>query len=272
MNSTGTLSKLRPAIASLLIVTLLAGPASAWGRLGHRVAGKVAEDRLTPAARAAVQALLEPGESLADVSTWADEHRRDHPETSTWHYVNVPITEPVYHHKFSHPKGGVVIKIDDFRAILADPTKPRLERQQALKFLAHFVEDMHQPVHVGHRNDKGGNDLQVRWFDQGSNLHRVWDSGLLEKSNRTEAQWVSAIESSITPELAAAWSKGTPSEWANESLDLARLAYKNPPDNAELKNGAKLGQPYVEAYLPLAERRVAQAGVRLAMILNETFK
>jgi hypothetical protein len=250
---------------------MMVAPAFGWGRLGHRVAGKIAEARLTPAAKAAVASLLAPGESLADVSTWADEVRGNRRESGPWHYINIPITEPRYDVKFVPKEGCVITKIDDFRKILADPNAPRLQRQEALKFLVHFVQDMHQPVHVGHRDDRGGNDLQVQFFDQGSNLHRVWDSGLIDHAKKSEAEWVDVLSKSITPEQAATWSKGGPPDWANESLEIARLAYLNPPGNAELKKGAKLGQAYQDAYLPMAERRLAQAGVRLAWILNTTF-
>lgn len=271
MNGIGRAKVLRVLVATALATSAMIGPAWGWGRIGHRVAGKIADSRLTPTARAAVASLLEPGESLASVSTWADEVRREFPESGPWHYVNVPITEPRYDAKFVPKEGCVITKIDDFRKILADPNAPRLERQKALKFLAHFVQDMHQPVHVGHRDDRGGNDLQVQFFGQGSNLHRVWDSGLIEHVDRPEKDWVDALSKTITPELADSWSKGGPPDWANESLDIARRAYLNPADNAALKKGAKLGQPYQDANLPLAERRVAQAGVRLAWILNTIF-
>ncbi len=271
MNGIGRSKTLRVLVATALATSLMVGPAWAWGRVGHRVAGKIAETRLTPAARAAVAALLEPGESIADVSTWADEVRREYQESGPWHYINIPITEPKYDPKFIPKEGCVITKIDDFRKILADTSLPRAERAKALKFLIHFVQDMHQPVHVGHRDDRGGNDLQVQFFDRGSNLHSVWDSGLIEHANRTDAEWVERLSKTITPELADSWSKGGPPDWANESLDLAKLAYRNPIDNTELKKGAKLGQAYQDAYLPLAEQRVAQAGVRLAWILNTTF-
>jgi len=261
----------RVLLATILATSMMANPAMAWGRLGHRVAGKIAESRLTPSARAAIAALMEPGESLADVSTWADDYRRDHRESGPWHYINIPITEPRYDAKFVPDEGCVVTKVDEFRKILADTTVPREERAKALKFLIHFVQDMHQPVHVGHRDDRGGNDLQVQFFDRGSNLHSVWDSGLIEHVNRSESDWVESLSKTITPELAAAWSKGTPPDWANESLEIARLAYLDPPENTPLKKGAKLGQPYQDANLPRAEVRVAQAGVRLAWILNTTF-
>ncbi len=271
MDGIGRVKAVRLIFAATLAASTMIGPAWGWGRLGHRVAGKIAEDRLTPAARAAVRDLLGPGESLADVSTWADEVRRDRPESGPWHYVNVPISEPKYDRKFEPKEGCVVVKVEDFRKILADPRKSRAERQEALKFLAHFVQDMHQPVHVGHRDDRGGNDLQVQFFGQGSNLHRVWDSGLFDQVNRPEKEWVEALSKTITPELAAEWSRGGPVDWADESLAIARKAYRNPFTQNELKKGARLGQEYEDANLPLAERRLAQAGVRLAWVLNTIF-
>jgi len=258
--------------STLVVFGMLAawGPASAWawGRLGHRVAGRIAEDRLTPNAKKAVQDLLDPGQSLADVSTWADEVRRDRPESATWHYVNVPISEPKYERKHEDPKGGVVSKIGDFQKLVADPNASRQARQDALKYLVHFVEDMHQPVHVGHRADRGGNDLQVQFFDKGSNLHRVWDSDLLDHANRSEDETRIALGARITLDLAAQWSQGSVEDWANESLEAARVAYLTPGTTTELRKGAKLGQAYYEANLPTAELRVEQAGVRLAAILN----
>jgi len=255
-----------------LAASLMTGPAWGWGRLGHRVAGRIAEDRLTPAARAAVAGLLAPGESLADVSTWADDYRRDHPKSGPWHYINIPITEPRFDPKFVPKEGCVVTKVDEFHKVLADPNAPRADRIDALKFLAHFLQDLHQPVHVGHRDDRGGNQMQVQFFGQGSNLHRVWDSGLLEKSGRAEGDYVAALEKAITPDLADAWSRGGAAEWADESLELARKAYRNPIDGKEMRSGSKLDQPYQDANLPDAERRLSQAGVRLAWLLNDLFK
>ena len=226
---------------------------------------------MTPNARKAVHDLLDPGQSLADVSTWADEVRRDRPESATWHYVNVPISESKYERRHEDPKGGVVSKILDFQKVVADTSAPRLERQVALKYLVHFLQDMHQPVHVGHRADRGGNDLQVQFFDKGSNLHRVWDSDLLERSKRSEADTTKALEARINPDLAAQWSQGTVEDWANESLKAAKVAYLTPGTKDELRKGAKLGQAYYEANLPTAELRIEQAGVRLAVVLNAIF-
>ena len=262
----------RLALAAALATALLAVPRSAlaWGRLGHRAAAKLTEARLTPAARAAVRDLLEPGESLADASVWADSVRRDRPESGPWHYVNVPITEPAYNDRFCGEKGCVVRKIEDFRQQLADKNAPRADRREALRFLVHFVQDMHQPVHVGDRGDRGGNDLQVQFFGNGSNLHRVWDSGLLEQVYKDEAALVRDLEQLVPVQDAGEWSRGTVASWANESLDAARGAYRDPVTGQELpKKGVKLAAGYQATHLPVACGRLARAGVRLATVLNE---
>jgi nuclease S1 len=131
-------------------------PALAWGRLGHRVISLVAEKHLTPVAKAAIAELLEPGESLADASLWADENRGRLPKTAPWHYVDVPLDEPKYDSKFSgdvSTKGCVVDKINEFRLVVNDKSKSIEDRRFALRFLIHCVEDMHQPCHVGDNGD-----------------------------------------------------------------------------------------------------------------------
>ena len=166
-----------------------ATPAWAWGRLGHRVISRLAEKHMTPEAKAAVAALLEPGESLADASLWADQNRGRLPKTAPWHYVDVPLDEPKYDAKFSGDvpdKGCVVDKINEFRLVIKDKTKTVEERRFALRFLIHCIEDMHQPCHVGDNKDKGGNRTQVRFFDRGTNMHALWDTLMIERTATAE--------------------------------------------------------------------------------------
>jgi nuclease S1 len=268
-------SRQRPTRFALFLVILatIAVPrtALAWGRMGHRAAARLTEARLTPEASAAVRALLEPGESLADASTWADGVRRDIPESAPWHYVNVPITEAKYSARFCPPEGCVVEKIADFRRVLADPKTPRSDRRKALRFLIHFIQDLHQPVHVGDRGDRGGNDLQVQFFGHGSNLHRVWDSGLVEHAFSDENALLRALTSLAGGGEAAGWVSGTVEDWAGESLGAARVAYREPGSDRELKRGAKLGESYQSVNLPVANKRLAQSAVRLADVLNGIF-
>ena len=216
-------------LALAILITFQASPAFAWGRLGHRVIAKLAEQHLTDHAKAEIRALLEPGESLADCSTWADEHRRELPKTAPWHYVDVPLDEPRYDDKFAGDepgKGFLVPKIRELKATLKDPSKPVEERRFALRFLVHLVEDLHMPLHVGENHDKGGNTLQVRWFDRGSNLHRVWDSGIIDHAGRGEDGWLDDLIAMDTPEARQKAQAGAIEDWATESLPAARQAYQ----------------------------------------------
>jgi nuclease S1 len=246
--------------------------AYAWGRLGHRVISRLAEKQMTPAAKAGVAALLEPGESLADASTWADENRRELPKTAPRHYVDVPLDEPKYDPKYSGPTIGCVVdKINEFRLVIKDKTKPVEERRFALRFLIHCVEDMHMPMHVGDNKDKGGNNTRVRFFDKGTNRHALWDSGMSQRTGSTERFWMADLGQLDTPEARAAAMKGTVEEWATESLLAARQAYQVPETGNRLKSGQKLAGAYLEANLPVVRRRLYQAGVRSAWVLNEAF-
>ena len=164
-------------------------PAWAWGRLGHRVVARLAERYLTDKAKAEIKTLLEPGELLADASTWADEVRGKMRKSAPWHYVDVPLDEPRYDDRFAgddSKKGFIVPKLTEFLNVLGNPDSPLEERRLALRFVVHLVEDLHQPCHVGDNHDRGGNDTQFRWFTRGSNLHKVWDTGILERASGDE--------------------------------------------------------------------------------------
>jgi hypothetical protein len=259
-------------IVAALAIALWGGDARAFGTLGHRVASMVAESRLTPAARAKVRDLLDPDETLAQASLWADEQRRSIPGSAAWHYVNVPIGEPRYDGKFCPENGCVVSKIGELRLTLMNDAASRDDKRQALRLLVHLVEDLHQPLHVGDRSDRGGNDLQVQFFGRGTNLHRVWDQDLLERFATDESAWTAELERLAKSEAARSWSKGTIESWADESLAAARQAYREPISQASIEPGAKLDQAYVDAALPVVKRRLAQAAVRLASMLNEIFQ
>jgi nuclease S1 len=259
---------------ALLVALQTTTPACAWGRLGHRVISRLAEKRLTPKAEAAIAALLDEGESIADASTWADENRRRLPKTAPWHYVDVPLDEPRYDRKWSadDPKKGCVVdKIHEFKATLRDPSKSLEDRRFALRFLIHCVEDMHMPLHVGDNHDRGGNDTQVRFYDRGTNMHGLWDTGRIERVSKDEEHWVKEL--TVLPSLQSrdATSGGTVEDWATESLLAAREAYINPATNQRINPGTKLSDAYLEKSLPIVRQRLYQAGMRLAKVLNEAF-
>jgi hypothetical protein len=220
----------------------------------------------------AVDDLLEPGESLADAATWADEHSRDIPGSAAWHFVNVPISARQYNSKDCSPQGCVVSKIGEFRRILEDPHATRGRRRQALRFFVHLVQDLHQPMHVADRNDRGGNNLQLRSgrFET-TNLHQVWDSGLLRRRYRyrDEPELLRDLKALADRPEARGWPGGRLEDWADESLAVGRRAYRIPGSDRSLRPGDDIGREYEDANLPLALERLAQAGVRLGSLLNE---
>jgi hypothetical protein len=249
---------------------LFSSSAWPWGRLGHRVTAEMAEAQLSPRALAAVHDLLGPGVSLADISTWADEHRN--PNSGVWHYVDIPISEPRYDAKFCPSKGCVVTKIEDFKRVLQNPTASREDKQQALKYLIHFLADLHQPFHAADNDDTGGNQTQVRFFNKGSNLHRLWDSQIIEHKSGNEQDWLRDIKSLATLQNVSGWSKGTPEDWATESLQIAKEAYCLPGIKTVMKSGTKIGDDYYRFALPIIQRQLAKAGIRTVWMLNEIFK
>jgi hypothetical protein len=231
-------------LLALLIVLQATAPAWAWGRTGHRVIAKLAERHLTEQARAEIKALLEPGESLADASTWADEVRGKMRHTAPWHYVDVPLDEPRYDDWFAADDarhGYIVPKIRELKVVFKDRSRPIEERREALRFLVHLVEDLHMPLHVGDNGDRGGNDTQVRFFDRGSNMHRVWDSEIIARAERNEDRWVAALVEMDTPEARRQAKGGSVEDWATESLVAARGAYQDPATGRRIKPGSKLG-------------------------------
>ncbi|MBN1568597.1 MAG: S1/P1 nuclease [Acidobacteria bacterium] len=242
-----------------------------WGWVGHRVVAKMAEERLTPAAKKAVKNLLGPGVSMAEASTWADE-QQEVPESSRWHYVNVPIQEMRYDRRYCQAGGCVVSKIEEFKRTLLNPGAGRLEKHQALKFLIHFIADLHQPMHVGDNKDQGGNLLQVRFFGDGSNLHRVWDSRVIDRHTKNERVWLWDFDFIANPKRVVEWSRGTTEDWATETLLVAKEAYCLPGTRQMIKTGTRLGNEYYRFALPVIQRQLAKAGIRTAFILNEIFK
>lgn len=261
-------------LLAALTVVVLPRSAWAWGRNGHRAATRLAESRLTPEARAIIRDLLEPGESLADASTWADENSRSIPGSGAWHFVNVPITAGSYSSSRDCRGGACVVgKLAEFRKILADPTAPKARRRMALRYVVHLVEDVHQPMHVGDRRDRGGNALQLQFFrDEFTNLHQVWDSGLLRQGFRNEREVTDALFNLARKPEAQKWLGGTAEDWANESLEAARQAYMIPGSRSQLQSGARLGREYQDANLPVAVERLARAGMRLSEVLNHDLK
>jgi len=233
-----------------------------WGANGHRVVGEIAERHLTEAARAQAIALLD-GAGLARVSVWADDFRGT-PEgryTSTWHYTTLESGAYVFTPDDDNVDVGEAIR--DQEAILSDPSRPREERAMALRFLVHFIGDVHQPMHVGNGRDRGGNDVRTEWFGQPRNLHSVWDSGIIEHHDLSYSEWVDFIDHASAEEVAR-WQADPLEVWITESRELREVAYGALGEDEV----PSLSWDYRNAMTPHIERRLLQAGIRLAGVIN----
>lgn len=250
----------------VLIAVLACFPslAGAWAVDGHRIISEIATRELTPEAKAAVDKIL-GGRSMAEVSTWADEVRRQdaYKYSAPWHYVNVEPGASKYDPSRDCPAEGCAVRaIEDEIAALKDPATTDSKREEALKFLIHFVGDLHQPLHASYERDRGGNDIKVEANGVPMNLHSFWDAGSVEAAHKDWQTYASEIFASITPEERGAWSSIDPVVWANESYQLAvAAAYPIPADG-------KLDQAYIDRSAAVARVRLAMAGERLAAVLN----
>ncbi|MEO6967870.1 MAG: S1/P1 nuclease [Rhodanobacteraceae bacterium] len=249
-----------------LILLLCASPAFAWGALGHRIAAQLAQKQLTPTAQAQVDRLLalQGAHKLADVATWADDLRDTDPalfqQTARLHYINFHSDDCVYDPPRDCANSEcVVAAIDRYSAILGNRSLPDAPRAQALDFVVHFVGDVHQPLHASYRDDKGGNDYQVRWHERGTNLHKIWDTTMLNArglSYQAYANEIAAQTITLKPVP-----MGTPAQWAQESCRIVRDDGVYPPSR-------NIDDAYIARGRPLAEERLREAGARLSALLN----
>ena len=246
-----------------LALLLLAAPALAWGPTGHRVAALVAEDHLSRPALAEIETLLK-GETLAEASTWADEvrERRTWRQSGPWHYVNIPDGQ-TYEQSRKNRRGDILTAIERFRRDLANRRNSRAKRANALRFLIHFIADLHQPLHVGRYEDRGGNTIEVTWFGEPMNLHRVWDSQIISRRRISFRRWHDSLDRPSRKQVAA-WTASGPLHWAAESQALRAQVYR-------IGDG-KLGERYDRDNLPVVRERLLQAGVRLAAFLDDILR
>jgi len=245
-----------------------------WGRDGHAIIAEIAWRELSDEARAEIKSLL--GEaSLPEIASWADVVRREsgYEWSAPLHYVNMPPDAAAYDPaRDLPPEGNVVSAIDRFAAELKDRSLPAKQRGEALMFLVHFVGDLHQPLHGGRAEDRGGNSIELTFYEKPMNLHAVWDYGILEAGGQDP--WPVRVErlyAEIEPIDRVDWLSTTHTgdlsltagRWATESHILAeRYCYSVAP-------GSVIGEDYAKASLPIAELRLKQAGIRLAAVLED---
>jgi hypothetical protein len=245
---------------SLILISLIS---FGWGATGHRATGYIAEKYLSKKAKKEIERILK-GESLAMASTWMDDIRSDtaYNFTADWHWVTIQDGQ-TYVQSEKNPKGDVIETIERIIAELKSKKLNAKQEEEHVKMLIHLIGDIHQPLHVGGGNDRGGNDVKVSWFRNDSNLHRVWDSEMIDD---TKLSYTELGASLIAPDATQllAWQKSSVRDWANESMSYRPQVY-------DYGNG-KLGYQYSYKYLHIARQRINQAGIRLAAVLNDIYK
>lgn len=234
-----------------------------WGIIGHRTVGAVAEKHLTKKARKKIKAIL-GNESLATVSNWMDDIKSDdaYDHTHDWHWVTIPAGQ-TYEQTEKNPHGDVISTIERLIAELKQGGLSREKEAEDLKMLVHLVGDIHQPLHVGGGDDTGGNDVKVKWFWENSNLHRVWDSGMIDSEKYSYSELADAVDIS-DKDLIKKWQASTVRDWAYESMALRDQVYDLP----ENKN---MNYEYRYHNWKTVQLRLSQAGIRLAGVLNEIY-
>ena len=256
-------------ILLVLVVFYLPFHASAWGMLGHRIVGQIADSYLTPYAKKEIKKIL-GNESIAMSSNWPDFIKSDtaYNYLYNWHFINI--------------KGG--LSREEVNAILANDTAVNAytkinlivrelknkkhslpDKAFYLKLLIHIVGDIHQPLHVGRYEDLGGNRIKVLWFNVSYNLHQVWDQLLIQLQELSYTEYTAAINFS-TPLQRLQWQKQPLSEWVWESYQLAEKIYGDVKLPEE-----KLGYGYNFKYKAVLEQQLLKGGVHLAGLLNQLF-
>ena len=259
---------------------------AAWGPQGHSVIGLVADGHLKPEVKELIAKKFNIN-SLADVATWADRTRKKRKEESSWHYTNIEEGEWTYNAERDCPDGACVTeKIHEFSGILRS-TSLRERKKDALKFLVHFVGDVHQPLHLGNLKDRGGGTLRFLYKGKDVSLHYLWDGGLIDwdgeppqvnerrhtplpkarslfppgVARESLLKYAARLNGRVSEEEVSAWSLSTVSDWANESRSLAlKVAYR-------VDKGG-LSKAYIKRGREVINLRLTQAGVRLAHLLN----
>ncbi|QVM85289.1 S1/P1 nuclease [Novosphingobium decolorationis] len=250
-----------------LIALMLAStsPAYAWGPVGHRITGAIADDNLSGVARANVRLLL-GNEDLAEAATWPDDMKSSpdpfwQKTASPWHYVTVRGDD--YKASDAPPEGDAMTALTHFTRMLRNPETSVEDKRLALRFIVHIIGDLHQPLHDGAGTDRGGNTVEVTWFGKPTNLHSVWDSKLIEQRSLSYSEYAHWLSRSITPQEVIAWDQRDPTVWIHESISLRKTIYPSDP---------ALSWDYAYQHRAQVDDRLKRAGIRIASYLNWVFE
>lgn len=249
------------AIFIIIYSIALSANAFGWGQTGHRVVGQIAENHLSKKVKKQIDQILD-GQTIAMVSNFMDEIKSEpkYDSLSPWHYCTIPDGEA---YKGAPEEGDVIKAITTYISILKAGNLAMAEEAFVLKCLIHLVGDIHQPLHVGNGTDKGGNDVRVTYFWQSSNLHRVWDSGIIDGKSLSYTEYVAWIDHATKPQIDQ-WQKDGVMVWAQESMSYRPQVYN-------LTEDKKINYRYDYDNIATVNLRLLQAGIRLAGILEEIY-
>lgn len=237
-----------------------------WGQKGHDTTVFIAENHLTPITAAVVEELLD-GKSMVYYANWLDNasHTPEYAYSKTWHYKN--IDEGIsYEMAPLLDSGDIVRAIYEQVDVLKDPQTSREQKQLALKMVIHFLGDIHQPMHMGHASDLGGNRWHVKYFGKDNNLHSVWDSSLPEAAHKwSYTEWQQQIDRATPAQQEDILAGGSPMLWGKETFDIGCQVYKATPE------GTNISYDYIANWTPVIEQQFLKGGLRLADLLNSIF-
>ena len=236
-----------------------------WGQKGHDVTAYIAEKHLTPTTKSKVEAAL-GNHSLVYFSNWLDNasHTDAYAYTKTWHYMNVDADE-TYETTSINPKGDVVSAIKEQISKLKKGSLKPADEELALKILIHLMGDIHQPMHMGHRSDLGGNLWPVKFFNRDTKLHTVWDGDLVESAHKWSfTEWQQQIDRG-NKEIESAIEAGNVDSWGGETYKIATKVYQQTPQNT------KISYDYIANAAPIIEMQFLKGGLRLAELLNSIY-
>lgn len=239
----------------------ISGFSFGWGATGHRATGYIAEKHLSKKAKKAIERIL-AGQSLAMASTWMDEIRSDssYNYASDWHWVTIP-DGMTYDQVDKNPNGDIIMTLERIISELKSRKYSGREEAERIKMLIHLIGDIHQPLHVG-RPDRGGNDIKIVWFRTDTNLHRVWDSDMIDDTKLSYTELAESLAKPTATQIQT-WQSASVRDWANESISYRPQVY-------DYGNG-RLGYQYSYKYFSIVRERLLQSGIRLAGVLNEIY-
>ena len=255
--------KTRTTILTLALITSLT--CFGWGQKGHDVVAYIAECHLTPNAKAAVEAALD-GKSIVYYANWLDNasHQPEYAYSKTWHYKNIDADKTYETMSLNH-RGDIVTALNEQIAKLQAGGLSHTDEALALKMVVHLVGDVHQPMHLGHLSDLGGNRWSVTYFGRERNLHGIWDTDLVESAHKwSYTEWQQQIDR-LPAEASAKVLGQTPDVCARETYNLATWGYASSPE------GTKISYDYVATAAEVIEQQLLFGGLRLAETLNSIY-